>query len=239
MSLRSHIPNGVTSANLLSGLAGVILSFEGRLEAAFVAMLAAAVFDFCDGLTARALKAFSPLGKDLDSLSDMVSFGALPALMMVCTARLGGGGWWAFIPLLFAVGAALRLAKFNVDTRQGTDFIGLPSPSAAILAGALCALTAVSPDGSFLSRMAGEGYFLPVIAVVLALLMVSEIPMFGMKIAPGHKLLDVPRTVFLCLGVVAAVAVLILKARWTLFPLLLFSIYLIENLILALLRPRS
>lgn len=223
----------------MSGLAGVILAFDGRMEAAFLAMLAAAVFDFCDGLTARALKAFSPLGKDLDSLSDMVSFGALPALMMVQTVRIGGGLWWAFLPLVFAVGAALRLAKFNVDTRQGTDFIGLPSPSAAILAGALCALMAVSPEGGFPASVAGSWYFLPGVALLLALLMVSEIPMFGMKIAPGHKLLDTPRIVFLALAVILVVLVLATGARWTLFPLLLFSVYVAENLILALLRPQS
>ena len=120
--------------NLLSGAMGVIFTLEGRLDIAFPLMLAGAVFDFCDGLAARLLGAYSPMGKELDSLSDMVSFGLLPSLMLYETLRLSGCHCaLAYVTLILAVLSGLRLAKFNIDERQGTDFIGLATPSSAMI----------------------------------------------------------------------------------------------------------
>ena len=87
MSLKKYIPNTITSMNALSGCVGVVFALQGRPDIAFLFMLAAAVFDFCDGLAARLLQAYSPMGKELDSLSDMVSFGVLPSMMMVGTMQ--------------------------------------------------------------------------------------------------------------------------------------------------------
>ena len=221
--------------NLLSGAMGVIFTLEGRLDIAFPLMLAGAVFDFCDGLAARLLGAYSPMGKELDSLSDMVSFGLLPSLMLYETLRLSGCHCaLAYVTLILAVLSGLRLAKFNIDERQGTDFIGLATPSSAMICGSLTYFIAVSPASAVTSWIAGS-WFLPLLAVVLGGLLVSEIPMFGMKVAKGHRLLDTKRIVFLCLAVAAAVFTLVFRLNWSLFILLTFSAYLLENLFIAFL----
>ena len=134
MTLRKYIPDLITSMNLVCGLLGVVFTLKSRLDIAFACMLAAAVFDFLDGLAARALDAYSDLGKELDSLCDLVSFGVLPALMLcflMQTYRFDGS-WICWLPLLLAVFSALRLAKFNVDPRQTDGFLGLPTPAAAL-----------------------------------------------------------------------------------------------------------
>ena len=102
--------------NLLCGVMGVIFAFKGELSMAFYMMLAAAACDFLDGFSARLLNAYSDMGKELDSLADLISFGLLPALMFHRRMIEGGGtGFWAYIPLVICIFSALRLAKFNVD----------------------------------------------------------------------------------------------------------------------------
>ena len=114
MNIIRHIPNTITSMNLLCGVLGVIASLNGRLELGFELMILAAVFDFCDGLAARLLKAYSEIGKELDSLADDVSFGVLPAVMLY---QISGTDIWIlkYLPLVLAAFSALRLAKFNLD----------------------------------------------------------------------------------------------------------------------------
>ena len=236
MQLSRHIPNAITSMNLLSGALGVIFTLEGRIEIAFPLMLAAAVFDFCDGLAARALGAYSDIGKELDSLADMVSFGLLPSLML-CKAMAGDAaltavGWTAFLPLLVAVMSALRLAKFNLDERQALDFIGLPTPACAMVCGSLALYVFRTPE-SLLASWAATPFFVPAIALLLGLLLVSEIPMFGMKIKKGHRLLDAKRIVFFAFAALAILLTVILRAHWSLAPLLIFSFYILENLACA------
>ncbi|MGN1226744.1 MAG: CDP-alcohol phosphatidyltransferase family protein, partial [Candidatus Cryptobacteroides sp.] len=105
----------------------MVFSFGPHPEWAFYCMLAAAVFDFCDGFAARLLNAYSPMGKELDSLCDVVSFGVLPSVMMYNNMKVfawGAEKFWAFLPLLLSIGVALRLAKFNVDERQHESFLG-------------------------------------------------------------------------------------------------------------------
>ena len=219
--------------NLLSGALGVIFTLEGRLDVAFPLMLAGAVFDFCDGLAARLLGAYSPMGKELDSLADMVSFGLLPSLMLYETMRLAGCHCaLAYVTLFLAVMSGLRLAKFNIDQRQSSDFIGVATPTAAMICGSLTYYIAVSPASAVTSWMASS-WFLPLVAVVLGLLLVSEIPTFGMKVAKGHRLLDGKRIVFLCLSLCAAIFTAVFRLNWSLFILLTFSAYLLENLFIA------
>lgn len=235
MTLKKYIPNTITSLNALCGTVGVVFALQGRPDLAFVLMLAAAVFDFCDGLSARLLNAYSPMGKELDSLSDMVSFGVLPSVMLIGTMQLRGSeSWTEVIPVFLAVMSALRLAKFNVDERQSTDFLGVATPTSAIICGSLCYFVTVCP-GSLLGTWAGTPWFLPALSVVLGLLLVSEIPMFGMKIAKGHKLLDAKRIVFLCLAVASIVFVAVAGYNWSLAVLLIFCWYILENLFLRLL----
>mgnify|MGYP002624258534 CR=1 FL=1 len=232
MALKKHIPNTITSMNLLAGAMGVIFTFQHRPDIAFACMLAAAVFDFCDGLAARLLGAYSAIGKELDSLCDMVSFGLLPALMLVETMqRLGGPSWSSYLPLFLAVMSALRLAKFNIDERQETDFIGVATPTAAMISGALCCYVHATP-GSFLAAWAEAPWFLPTLSVLLGVLLVSEIPMFGMKVKPGHKLLDAKRIVFLALSVAVLLAVVVSGKHLSLAVFAIFVIYILENLVI-------
>ena len=237
MGLRKHIPNTITSMNALAGTIGVVFALQGRPDYAFICMLAASVFDFCDGLAARLLGAYSPMGKELDSLADMVSFGVLPSVTLIGTMQIKGVDCWTeVIPVFLAVMSALRLAKFNVDERQSTDFIGVATPTAAMICGSLCYFSLHSPA---LDSLMGTPWFLPVVAVVLGLLLVSEIPMFGMKVAKGHKLLDAKRIVFLCAVVAILVSVVAFRLNWSLVPLGVFVFYILENLVLSAFPSRS
>lgn len=138
--LTGQIPNGITCFNLLSGCVAVYMAFcqhdaFGALtggEWAMIAIGAAAVFDFLDGAAARALKKFSPLGADLDSLSDLVSFGVAPAMLILNMMAAHSPQPAPFAALLIAVCGAIRLAKFNTDTEQSVNFRGLPIPANAI-----------------------------------------------------------------------------------------------------------
>ena len=230
MKLTKYIPNSITSMNALSGTIGVVFALQGHTDYAFICMLAASVFDFCDGLAARLLNAYSPMGKELDSLADMVSFGVLPSVILIGTMQLKGvDSWTEVIPVFLAVMSALRLAKFNVDERQTSDFIGVATPTAAIICGSLCYFSLNNP---MLDTLVGSPWFLPAVAVVLGLLLVSEIPMFGMKVAKGHKLLDAKRIVFLCAIVLIITCTAIFRLNWSLAVLGVFVFYILENLVI-------
>lgn len=233
MSVKNYIPNTITSMNLLCGVLGVIASFNGRPDTAFLLMLAAAAFDFCDGLAARALDAYSDIGKELDSLSDVVSFGVLPAVLLRNTMiSLGIGAGWCWIPLVLAVFSALRLAKFNVDPRQHDSFIGLATPPSAMICGALCSFIYSSP-GSAVTAFCSHCWVLPVLALVLSALLVSEIPMFAMKFGKGKKA-DSPtvrrRIIFLAAAAASIILVLAHGLNWTLAVVLAFAAYIFINL---------
>ena len=236
MTIKKHIPNTITSMNLLAGIMGVICAVYGIPDWALICMLLAAVFDFCDGLAARLLKAYSPIGKELDSLADMVSFGVLPALLIMnCMQEQGVPTWLCYIALFIAVMSAIRLAKFNVDTRQTTDFLGVPTPTCALLCASFSAYVSAQPDG-FLAHLAGTVWFLPLVSIALGLLLVSEIPMFGMKVAKGHKLLDAKRIVFLVLSVLILVIGIVLKVHLSLSVLLIFCLYILVNLVVRVVK---
>ena len=173
MGIVKNIPNTITSMNLLCGVLGVIASLNGRLELAFVLMISAAAFDFCDGLAARLLKAYSEIGKELDSLADDVSFGVLPAVMLFSVSGTDIVVL-KYLPLLLAVFSALRLAKFNLDERQATEFIGLPTPA--------CAMFFASVGYIMQQNAAAAPPVAAIVAsVVFSLLLISPIPMFALK----------------------------------------------------------
>lgn len=233
MCLKNHIPNTITSMNLLCGVLGVVASFNGRQDLAFALMLAASVFDFCDGYSARAMGAYSEIGKELDSLSDDVSFGVLPAVMMSnAVASTGCAAIWKYIPLLLAVFTALRLAKFNVDDRQHSSFIGLPSPASAIVCGSLCSFIYSCP-ASWLAVFCSHCWVLPLLSVILSALLVSEIPMFAMKFGKERSVdASTARKLKLnsCAIIVSIILVLVFGLHWTAFILLSFLAYIIINL---------
>ncbi len=233
MQIVKHIPNTITSMNLLSGTLGVIFTLQDRIDIAFPLMLAAAVFDFFDGLAARMLNAYSEIGKELDSLADMISFGVLPAIMLHKAMYNNiGNSFVSYIPLILAVFSALRLAKFNIDERQHGSFIGLATPAAAMICGSLTYFVHFSPI-SFLAGLCASYWFLPILSIVLSALLVCEIPMFAMKFGKDIESdyrTKIQRTGFLGGAVCLVIAVIVLKANWSLIVLMTFIYYLLLNI---------
>jgi len=200
--LARYIPNTLTCISLMFGFYAAILGIFGNYFGAMIAIFAAAIFDFSDGLAARLLKAYSAMGKELDSLADVISFGVAPGMMLfsLLNQLIHHCSWHdSFclkIFLLFSffipVFSGLRLAKFNVDERQKTSFIGLPVPANAILWSSLITVLAsevspcfcIFPQLSLLMASIPAGIALiglSVLAVFTSLLLVSEIPMFSLK----------------------------------------------------------
>lgn len=211
-----NIPNSITSLNLVSGCIAIALAFHGMVAYAGYFILIAAVFDFFDGMVARALKVHSEIGKELDSLADVVSFGVAPTVIMLqLMARslmpqdvfLGffetftnndipaltkmfiyrnviGFGFWTYfflaVPLVIAVFSAVRLAKFNLDTRQTSSFIGLPTPANAMFIISLGFISETSKNPMLLGFIL-HPMTLFAVSVVFSYLLVCELPMFALK----------------------------------------------------------
>lgn len=173
MRVIKSIPNMLTLANLFCGCVAVTYALSGDAVTAFWFVVAAAVFDFFDGFAARLLKAHSPIGADLDSLADMVSFGVAPSAVLFIL----GLEWFGFVVALFS---ALRLAKFNTDQRQTTEFIGLPTPANALFFMSIGYIV-MSSSGSYLANVFSTRWFIYLLAATFSLLMVSEIRMFSLK----------------------------------------------------------
>jgi CDP-diacylglycerol--serine O-phosphatidyltransferase len=176
-----QIPNLITSLNLATGCIAIVFAFEGNLPVAALLILLAAGFDFLDGLAARLLHAFSPLGKELDSLADIVSFGVAPGIityrfLVDRSLEIGYPLWPAWFSLLIPVCSALRLARFNLDERQQSVFIGLPTPANALFWAFGLAFSYPALTDQPLHPL----LFVPVI-LLFAWLLNSSIPMFSLK----------------------------------------------------------
>ena len=222
--------------NLLCGALGVIFTFRGALDIAFYLMLAAAVCDFFDGFSARLLKAYSAVGKELDSLADNISFGLLPAMMFHRRLIEGGvTGFVAYIPLIICIFAAIRLAKFNIDERQSENFLGLATPACALWCGSL--IYAADHGVMSFAMMLHDTHIIPIASIVLALLMVSEIPMFSLKFKKGSSYNRV-RIYFLAMVVAVSIATLILKINWSYIVFLSLTCYILFNILLTLFTLR-
>ena len=232
MKIIKHIPNTITSMNLLCGALGVISAFNGDLETAFYLMLAGAVCDFCDGLAARLLNAYSPMGKELDSLADLITFGFLPSIMLYkCMDIYHPGQWYCYVPLIIVVFSALRLAKFNVDDRQSENFIGLATPACAMICGSFT-IVAHLDIYNIAGAMTESTWMIPAASVILSLLLVSGIPMFSMKFKKGAAA-DVKwmRISFLAVSILAFAATLILGQHFSHAVLFIFLAYILLNII--------
>lgn len=236
MGIRKHIPNTVTSMNLICGVVGVIVALNGNLQTAFILMLAAAVFDFLDGFAARLLKAYSETGKELDSLADDVSFGVLPSVMLYCVYGTDIPAL-RFFPLVIAAFSALRLAKFNLDERQHSSFLGLPTPACAMVCGSLAVMASARPD-SLLSGLCDGDLFIPLLSVALSALLVCEIPMFAMKVATGDKASkaeNVSRIIFFCIAVLSVAVTVAWSLNWCFIPFVTFVSYIVINILRTIL----
>ena len=180
MQIKRIIPNSLTCANLLCGSVSVFMATQEQFLWAFALILAGGLFDFFDGASARWLKVPSPLGIQLDSLADDITFGLAPSMALMCYLK-PIMGWWALIALLMAAFSALRLAKFNIDERQTTSFIGLATPPNAIFwASLVCWLHGMTlPTWAPWVLLAGS--------LLSCYLLVSEIPFFSFKSAGQSK----------------------------------------------------
>ena len=180
-----NIPNTITCCNLISGCIATLSAFMGEIHMALLWIIIGAIFDFFDGMSARLLHVSSPIGKELDSLADDITFGMAPAAIvfyemgiMEYPAFLAPvQPYMPFVAFLIAAFSALRLAKFNLDERQAMGFIGLPTPANALFWGAL-----LVGAGDFIIE--NTTWMFPVVIVMILLscwLLVSEIPMFALK----------------------------------------------------------
>lgn len=179
-----NIPNTITCCNLISGCIATLSAFMGEIHMALLWIIIGATFDFFDGMSARLLHVSSPIGKELDSLADDITFGMAPAAIvfyemgiMEYPAFLAPvQPYMPFVAFLIAAFSALRLAKFNLDERQAMGFIGLPTPANALFWGAL-----LVGAGDIIENTT---WMVPVVIVMILLscwLLVSEIPMFALK----------------------------------------------------------
>ncbi|MDE7413415.1 MAG: CDP-diacylglycerol--serine O-phosphatidyltransferase [Muribaculaceae bacterium] len=181
--IRKNIPNSITCLNILSGLISIICSLKGTdplwglkgYEWGYIFIGIAAVADFLDGFAARLLHAYSDMGKELDSLCDLVSFGVAPAIAVFTCMETVEIGWVKWLALVIPVAGALRLAKFNIDTRQSENFIGLPIPANAIFWIGYTYLAYTS------NTMLTSPWVFAAVAVIESWLMVSSIHLFSLK----------------------------------------------------------
>lgn len=193
--IKKHIPNTITSFNLLSGCISITLAFEGYMLFAVYMIFVAAIFDFLDGMSARLLNSYSNVGKELDSLADVVSFGVAPSVIIFHlmkinlfeTAQLPAIDMLSFkeillllIPFFIAILSGVRLAKFNIDERQTENFIGLAVPANAMFFVSLYLVKILSTNHLLVSLLENE-YFLAALILVFSLLLVAEFPMFSLK----------------------------------------------------------
>ncbi len=192
-NLKLQIPNTLTLLNLLCGSLAVLLALRGYLREAAILVSAGFVFDLFDGMSARLLKAHSAIGKELDSLADLISFGLAPAAILFgIQEKLTDVGSFSLsqpagtlilhlLPFLLPVFAGLRLAKFNIDERQSHQFIGMPTPANGLMALALPFILTSQPE-SFLVGWMSNDLFVPIYSVLVSYLMISPLRLYSMKI---------------------------------------------------------
>ena len=235
--IKKQIPNSVTLANLLCGCLSIYFATKGELVYAGLFIFLGGIFDFLDGFVARLLRVQSALGVQLDSLSDLVTFGVAPGfiahkMLVVADVHIVV----SFIPFLIPVFSAYRLAKFNIDTRQTTSFIGLPTPANALIWASFPFFMEIQNgnipwklfcaefyDG--LTCIISNPYVIIVLTVILSFLLVSEIPLFALKFKNIKDKEHLPKWIFLGLSVVLFILLSVIS-----FPFIII-LYIILSLI--------
>lgn len=181
--IRRNIPNALTCGNLLCGCIGVVEAFHNNLLLSCVLIGIALIFDFLDGFLARLLKVTSPIGRDLDSLADMVTFGLLPAIILYQLLMQSIpdllGIWKAYPAFIIAIFSAIRLAKFNNDPRQSDSFIGVPTPANAMLIASLPLI--VHTESDFWKDIIINTNNLLILSVVMSYALIMELPLIALK----------------------------------------------------------
>jgi len=226
--VRKHLPNAITCANLFSGCLGIVFTFQHNLLFAAYAIFLAAIFDFFDGLASRLLQSFSGIGKDLDSLADLVSFGVLPSailyeLLLQAPQIEHVSPYLNFIAFLIPVFSALRLAKFNTDERQSEIFIGLPTPANAILIASFPLI--LSQGGIIYREYILNPFFLSCFVLIMCSLLVAEIPLMSLK----FKSTDFQENIYRYLLILLSVIVIVIF-KFVAIPAIIF-LYIVMSII--------
>jgi CDP-diacylglycerol--serine O-phosphatidyltransferase len=224
-----NIPNIITCLNLLCGCLSIAVLIEGRLNDAAYFIFAASVFDFLDGFLARLMKAHSAIGKELDSLADMVSFGLAPATIMLLllnnsidNSAFSVPQWIAVFAYIIAVFSALRLAKYNTETQQTESFKGLPTPANAMF---ICSLVFISSGENMFAMLSGNFLFLMATTAVLSYLLVSKIHLFSLKFKSFEWKSNRIKYLFLAIS-----AIILILLKWAGLSVII-SIYIILSII--------
>lgn len=210
--MKRHLPNAITCANLFSGCIGIVFAFKGNLETAAYFVIFSGIFDFFDGMVARLLNVKSAIGKDLDSLADMVSFGFLPGVIMFHLLKASdySSDYLPYLGFIITIFSALRLAKFNNDARQTEDFIGLNTPMNTLF---ICSLPFISKD---YPEVISSSILLIAITAITSFLLVSEIKIFSLKFSDLSWAKNKIKFIFLILS-----AVLIFFLKFAAIPFVL------------------
>lgn len=225
--ITKHIPNTITCLNLFAGCIACVMAFEAKYESALLFIILSAVFDFFDGMMARLLNAPSAIGKDLDSLADDISFGIAPSVIVFSLMKemtypdylTAVAPLFPYLAFIISVFSALRLAKFNNDTRQTSSFVGLPVPANALFWGSL-----VCGEHAWLTSEAFNPLYLLVLVGLFSWLLVAEIPMFSLKfknlkwadnkVSFTFLLVCIP--LLACLGISSFAAIIVWYIVWSL-----------------------
>lgn len=195
--MKNQIPNSITILSLVLACLAIILTFEGQLAIAAYLLIGSCICDFFDGFTARALKVNNPIGKEIDSLVDMIAFGVAPAMLMYQVTKIAQETqqvqllidfpWLHYIVFVIPAFSAIRLAKFNVDTRQTNSFIGLAVPTHAAFY-IFCTLLFVYPDlpkiinvNNFVNPVISSPIIMLLFCILFSIMLVAEVPMFSFK----------------------------------------------------------
>lgn len=216
MKIIKQIPNLLTTANLLLGVAGIIHVFTGDYTNTIFFILWAGLFDFLDGFAARFLKVSGDFGKELDSLADMVTFGVLPSLYLFQMAKgAGHSEWIAWTALSVAAFSAYRLARFNTDENQKDSFTGLPTPANAIM---------LTTCAGIYTNLFDWSFSVPLIALFSSFLLISPIRMMALKFSNFELMQNLDRYIFIVLVVALFLFIGIKILAWIIPIYILISI---------------
>lgn len=239
--MKKHIPNFLTCLNLFCGCIAVVMIFHDHLVWAAYLIFIAAFFDLLDGMAARIFNAHSPIGKDLDSLADVISFGFVPGAIMYRLLQMSDPSVlyvsenfhraFQFFPFIITVFSALRLAKFNNDTRQSVSFIGVPTPANTLFVVSLPLI--LQHDAFHLSGLILNPYFIVIASVVLSYLMVSEIPLFSLKFKSMDFKNNLYQYIFLAISLI-----LLILFIYAAIPLIIFLYILLSFIKTSIKKPR-
>lgn len=245
MSLKTYIPNTLTLLNLLSGVIAVMFAAINQLEMAAYFVFIGILFDYFDGFTARLLNVQGELGKQLDSLADVITSGVVPGIVMFQLIRQSLGQWveplwftsvdkleWLpFLGLMIPLASAYRLANFNIDTRQTNSFIGLPTPALSIFVLALPLILSQDPH-PFIESLIKNSYVLIAITIIGSYLLNAELPMFALKFKTYQLKENFIKYIFLVLSLI-----LLIGFQYLAIPLILI-LYIIMSVI-QVLQPKK